>query len=150
VNRDELRSGAMTGMLAAASTSGALIALGKRTATAATPFNVIASHLLGSRAADVTGFVPGITLTGVAVHVVVTTLLGASIVGIVSRRLAPLWFASAAISLLCCLLSIGIARRGGASLAQLFSLGNLTVYFLVLALSLAVGMRLAPPSPATD
>lgn len=150
MNRDELSSGATAGALAAASTSGALIALGKRTATAATPFNVIASHLIGSRAADVTGFVPHVTLTGVAVHVVVTTLLGATIAGIVRRRLAPLWFASIAVSLLCCLVSIGIARRGGASLAQLFSVGNLAVYFLVLSLSLAAGMRFAPSPRATD
>ncbi len=150
MNRGELSSGWAAGVLVAASTSGALIALGKRTATASTPFNVIASHLLGSPAADVTGFVPHITLTGVAVHVGVTTLLGASIVGIVRRRFAPLWFASAAVSLLCCLVSIGIARRGGASLAQLFSVGNLAVYFFVLAISLAVGTRFAAPPRAAD
>ena len=150
MNRDELSSGAVAGVLVAASTSGALIALGKRTATASTPFNVIASHLLGSRAADVTGFVPHITLTGVGVHVVVTALLGASIVEIVRRRLAPLGVASAAVSLLCCLVSIGIARRGGASLAQLFSVGNLAVYFIVLALSFAMATRFAPSRRATN
>jgi hypothetical protein len=150
VNRDELSSGAAVGILAAASTSGALIALGKRTGTVVRPFNVIASHLLGPRAADSFGFVSRITLPGVAVHVVVTTLLGVVILAIVRRRLAPVWVASAAGSMLCCLVSIGIARRGSPSLAQLFSVGDLAVYFVVLALSLAVGIRFALPSPAID
>jgi hypothetical protein len=150
VNRDELRSGAAVGILAAASTSGALIALGKRTGTVVRPFNVIASRLLGPPAADAFGFVSRITLTGVVVHVVVTTLLGVAILAIVRRRLAPGWLASSAGSLLCCLVSIGIARRGAPSLAQLFSVGDLAVYFAALALSLAIGIRFALPTPAID
>ena len=148
MNRDELRSGAIAGALAAASTSGALIALGKRTGTVARPFNVIASHLLGPGAADSFVFVPRITLIGIAVHLVLTTLLGILILEIVKRRLSSLWVATAGISLLCGLVSIGVARRGAPSLAQLFSLGDLVVYFVVLALSLAVGTRFAlrPPT----
>jgi hypothetical protein len=150
VNREEFSSGAAAGILAAASTSGALIALGKRTGTAARPFNVVASHLLGARAADAFGFVPRITLTGIAAHVVATTLLGVVILRIVRRRLAPIWLASAGASLLCCLVSIGIARRGNPSVAQLFPVGDLAVYFVVLALSLAIGIRFALPSAAID
>jgi hypothetical protein len=150
VNRDELSSGSTAGILAAASTGGALIALGKRTGTAVRPFNVIASHLLGARAADSFGFVPRITLTGVALHVFVTTLLGVLILGIVKRRLAPAWLASAGTALLCCLVSIGLARRGDPSLAQLFSVGDLAVYFLVLAVSLVLGVRFAVPLPRHD
>ena len=150
MNRDELSSGSTAGILAAASTGGALIALGKRTGTAVRPFNIIASHLLGAPAGDAFGFVPRITLTGVALHVVFTTLLGVLILEIVKRRLAPAWLAGAGVSLFCCLVSIGLARRGDPSLAQLFSLGDLTVYFLVLAVSLVVGMRFARPSPRID
>ena len=150
MNRDELRSGATAGVLAAASTTGALIALGKRTGTAARPFNVIASHLLGSQAADAFGFVPHITLAGVGIHVVLTTLLGVVLLGIVRLRPFPPWLASAAISLLCCLISVGIARRGSPSLARLFSVGDLAVYFVALALSLAMGIRFALPPSADD
>lgn len=149
MNRDELRSGATAGVLAAGATSGALIALGRRTGTVARPFNVVASHLLGPRAADSFGFVPGITLTGVAVHVALTTALGVAILAIVRRGLAPLWPASVALSLLCCLVSIGIARRGSPSLAQLLPVGDLVVYFIVLTVSLVLGIRFALPSSAT-
>ena len=138
------------GLLAAASTSGALVALGRRAATAARPFNIIASHLLGFRAADAYGFVPRITLTGVALHVVATTLLGVVILRIVRQQRAPIWLASVGVSLLWCLVSIGIARRGSPSVAQLFAVGDLAVYFVVLALSLAIGIRFALPALAID
>ena len=146
MNRHELRAGAAAGLLAASASAGTLIAIGRRASTAARPFNVIASHVIGSRAADSFGFVAAITLTGVVLHVALTVVLGIVALGIVGRRLAPAWLASAAMSLLLGLISVGLARRGTPSLAQLFSLGDLLAYYLILATSLVVGIRFALPS----
>jgi hypothetical protein len=150
VNRHELRSGTAAGFLAAAATTGALIAIGRRTGTGARPFNIIASHALGSRAADAFGFVPLVTLTGVALHLALTTLLGIICLGIVRSRLSPAWLTAAGLSLLCGLVSVGMARRGGMSLAALLSAGDLLLYYLVLAVSLVAGIRFALPTSAVD
>jgi hypothetical protein len=143
VNRDDLRAGIPAGFLAATATAGALIAIGSRSSTAAKPFNVIASHLLGASRADVSGFVAGITIPGIALHIVLTTILGILVVVIVRRRLAPLWLTAISAALLCALVSAGIARRGGTSLAQILTLGDLLIFYLVLGASLALGIRFA-------
>jgi hypothetical protein len=150
VNPDELRSGAAAGFLASAATAGTLIAIGRRIATASRPFNIIASHVVGSRAAGAFGFVPLITISGVVLHIVITTLLGMVTLSIVRRRLLSLWQTSAGLSLLSALISIGIARRGGASLAALFPTGDLLVYYIVLAAGLILGIRFALPKSALD
>jgi hypothetical protein len=153
VNRDELRSGALAGFLSAAATGGALIAIGRRMGTGSRPFNIIAAHALGARAAEVLGFVPLVTLTGVLLHAVVTTMLGVLGFSIVRVRLSPAWLVATGLSLLSGLVSIGIARRGGTSLASIFPAGDLVVYHLILAASLVAGIRfslpnLAPSDPA--
>ena len=149
MNRDEVISGARAGLLAAASTAGALVAIGGRTATASRPFNIIASHLLGPTAADMFGFVPRVTLVGLAIHAILTAIVGVIILGVVRRGLAPLWLTTTGAAVLCALLSIGIARRGGLSLAELFPIGDVLVYYLILGLSLGVGIRVALPPAAT-
>jgi hypothetical protein len=143
VIRNGLRAGVTAGFLAATATAGTLIAVGRRTSTAARPFNVIASHLLGASRADAWGFVAGVTIAGIAVHVVLTSLLGVIVGEIVGRRLAPLWATATAASLMSALVSIGIARRGGNSLAAILPLGDLLVFYVTLALALVVGIRFA-------
>jgi hypothetical protein len=149
VNRDELRSGASAGFLAAAATTGTLIVIGARTATAWRPFNLIASHVLGSRAAEAIGFVPSVTIAGIILHLLIVVLLGVIVLGIVRSGVSPLLPTTLAVTVLCCLLSIGMARRGGVSLATLFPLGDLLVYYVALGISLMAGIRFALPSPAT-
>jgi hypothetical protein len=148
VNRDELRSGATAGLLAAGATAGALIALGKRSGAASRPFNIIASHLLGPRVAESFGWNPAVTLTGVVLHITLTTALGVAVLAIVRRKLASLWVASFGLSLLSSLVSVGIARRGLPSLAEVFPVGDLVVYFITLAIALVAGIRFALPSSA--
>jgi hypothetical protein len=150
VNRHELRSGYSAGVVAAAATAGTLVAIGRRTATASQPFNIIASHVVGARAGGAFGFLPAVTIVGVVFHFTFTTLLGIITLALVRRRLAPLWLACAGLSLLCALISIGIARRGGFSLAALFSTGDLLLYYAVLAASLFAGIRFALPPSALD
>jgi hypothetical protein len=140
--RDDLRTGVPAGLLAATATGGALIAVGHRTATASRPFNVIAMHLLGTRG-NMLGFVAAVTLTGLLLHVVITTASGIVAASIANRRLAPSWVIACGISLLMALVSVGVARRGGASLAAIFTVGDLVVFYLTMALALMVGMRIA-------
>ena len=149
MNRVDLRVGVSAGLLAATATAGALIAIGHRAATVARPFNVIAGHLLGVQKSDAYGFVPGITVPGIALHVLLTVLAGIA-VAMIARRFAPAWLASLAVAVLCALVSVGIARRGGSSLARILPTGELVVFYLILAITLAVGIRLAFFDRATD
>jgi hypothetical protein len=140
--RDDLRAGIPAGLLAATATGGALLAVGHRSATAARPFNIIAMHLLGDRA-NMLGFVAGITLTGLLVHFILTTLVGVVTAAIANRRLAPAWAVASGVSMLMALISIGIARRGGLSLAAVLTIGDLLVFYLTMAIALMIGMRIA-------
>jgi hypothetical protein len=143
VKRVDLRIGISTGLLAATATSGALVAIGSRTATVARPFNAIAGHLLGASRAGAYGFVAGVTITGVVIHVLLTVTAGVAVSFLVRRGIAAGWLASAVIAMLGALVSIGIARRGGSSLAQVLPLGDLVLFYFLLAVSLAVGIRFA-------
>ena len=143
VNRVDLRVGVSAGLLTATATAGALIAIGHRAATVARPFNVIAGHLLGVQKSDAYGFVPAITIPGIAIHVLLTTLAGISVVVVARRRFAPAWLASVAVATLSALVSVGIARRGGASLARVLPVGDLVLFYLIFAAALMLGIRLA-------
>jgi hypothetical protein len=143
VNRVDLRVGISAGLLGATATSGALIAIGSRAATVARPFNAIAGHIIGVQRSDALGFVPRITITGVALHVVFLTVAGIVVAIVVRRRVAPAWLASLALATLSALASVGIARRGGSSLARVLPVGDLILFYIVVAVSLAVGIRLA-------
>lgn len=142
-NRVDLRVGISAGLLAATATSGALIAIGSRAATVARPFNAIAGHLLGASRSDAFGFVPLITIIGIAIHVLIVTLGGIAVAVVARRRIAPAWAAAAALAALSALVSVGIARRGGSSLARVLPIGDLVLFYVIVALSLAVGIRLA-------
>lgn len=143
MTRPDLRVGISAGLLAATASSGALIAIGSRVATVARPFNAIAGHVLGSRRSDVFAFVPGVTIAGIALHVVLLTLAGLVVAFVVRRRMVPGWVASAALATLSALISVGIARRGGSSLARVLPVGDLILFYMVVAVSLGVGIRLA-------
>jgi hypothetical protein len=143
VNRVDLRVGLSAGLLTATATAGALIAIGHRAATVARPFNAIAGHLLGVQKSDAYGFVPGITIPGIAIHVLLSTLAGVAVVMVARRRFAPAWLASVAVATLSALVSVGIARRGGSSLARVLAMGDLVLFYIVFAAALALGIRLA-------
>jgi hypothetical protein len=143
VNRDELRVGASAGLLAATATSGALVAIGSRAATVARPFNAIAGHLIGVQRSDAFGFVPSITIPGVLLHLLLVMLAGITVAVVARRGIAPAWAVSAAIAVLSALVSVGLARRGGASLARILPVGDLVLFYVTLAVTLAVGIRLA-------
>jgi hypothetical protein len=143
VNRDDLRVGVSTGLLAATASAGALIVIGSRSATVARPFNAIAGHVLGASRVAVYGFVPSVTITGVFLHVLLVTLAGVVVAVVARRGFAPAWAAAGAIATLAGLVSVGVARRGGSSLAGVLPIGDLLSFYVLLALALVVGMRLA-------
>jgi hypothetical protein len=150
VNRHDLRVGVPAGILAATATSGALIAIGVRASTAARPFNEIAGHMLGAQRASVFGFVPSVTITGIALHLFLMTLAGIAVAAIARRRIAPAWVATVIVTLLSALVSVGLARRGGASLARLLAVGDLALYYITFAAALVIGIRLAFFDRTTD
>ena len=150
VNRHDLRVGVPAGILAATATSGALIAIGLRVSTAARPFNEIAGHVLGTQRAGAFGFVPSVTITGIALHVLLMILAGIAVAVVARRRIAPDWVATLILTLLSALVSVGIARRDGASLARLLAVGDLVLFYATLAVSLVVGIRLAFFEPTRD
>jgi hypothetical protein len=139
----DLRAGVSAGLLSATATSGALIAIGSRAATVARPFNAIAGHVLGVRRSDAYDFVPLVTITGIALHVVLLTLAGIVIAFVARRRIAPGWLAATALATLSALVSVGVATRGGSSLARVLPVGDLVLFYMMVAISLGVGIRLA-------
>jgi hypothetical protein len=149
VNRDELWSALRAATIAAAATAGVLIGIGRRDLTAWYPFNVAASHVLGARAAAVYGFAVPITVVGILVHFAVVAVLSVILLALVRRNRAPLWPSAAGLSLFIALISMGLARRGTPALAGILPVGDLTLYFVLLAASLGVGMRFALPKEAT-
>jgi hypothetical protein len=143
VNRDDLCVGASAGLLAATATSGALVAIGSRAATVFRPFNAIAGHLMGVQRSDAYGFVPSITIPGVLLHLILVMLAGITVAIVARRGIAPAWAAASAIAALSALVSVGLARRGSSSLARIIPVGDLVLFYVTLAVTLAVGIRLA-------
>ena len=92
---------------------------------------------------DAFGFVPGVTILGIALHVLLVTLAGVAVASVARRRLAPAWAAALALSTLSALVSAGIARRGGSSLARVLPVGDLILFYLLLAATLTIGIRIA-------
>lgn len=148
MNRDELWSALRAAGIAAAATTGVLIGIGRRDATPWYPFNVAASHMLGARAAASFGFVPA-TVVGLLVHLAIIAALSVVLLTAVRRRRAPLWVAAAGLALFAALISMGLARRGSPALAGILPVGDLVLYYVLLAASLGVGMRFALPREAT-
>src|SRR5215218_2610069 len=70
------RRGIEAGLVASSAVLGLLIGIGRRAGTAFRPLNATAYSLLGTRADGVWGFDAIVTLTGVVVVLVVSTLAG--------------------------------------------------------------------------
>ncbi|HEY6218992.1 MAG TPA: hypothetical protein VIV65_02975 [Gemmatimonadaceae bacterium] len=132
------------GSIAAAATTGALIGLGRRDATAARVFNVIGAHVLGSAGVSSFHFGPG-TVAGILFHLVFTITLGVLILYLTTQRRLPLWPTAFGLAVLSALVSIGLARRSLPSLGLILPIGDLVAYYVVLAVSLGVGIRFAFP-----
>lgn len=142
VRRDWILPGLVSGVLAASSTAGALVAFGIHLGTPARPFNAIGALLLGPGAAQIYGFSAGPTIAGVLLEIAATIACGLLHARLVARRGGhlALWSIAIAAGALC---TSWILARFGVGLAALLPVGNLVVLAVVLALSLAIGIRFA-------
>ncbi|HKO16946.1 MAG TPA: hypothetical protein VJU87_11955 [Gemmatimonadaceae bacterium] len=144
MRRDWILAGLTTGVLAASSTAGALLAFGLRLGTPARPFNAIGALLLGGDAMQVFGFAAGPTLVGVLLHLVAVVACGVLYAALVGRKGHSVAWAIV-LAILALAASWAIGHSLGVGLAPLLPLGNLIVLGVVLALSLPIGMRFAFP-----
>ena len=138
------------GSIAAAATTGALVGLGRRDATPVRVFNAVGAHVIRPSSIEGFRFGPG-TVAGILFHLVVTAALGVVLVYLTRDRRLPVWPATTGLAVLCALVSIGLARRSLPSLALILPVGDLIAYYVVLTISLAVGIRFAfPPRRILD
>ena len=134
------------GVVAASATAGALLRIGIRDGMPARPFNAIASVIAGASAAETWGFA-GVTLVGVAAHVVATVAWALVAEWLVERGIATRWVAAGVVALAWLAFSTAIGRIVGNGLSDVVDLGDRITIALVLAITLALGMRLAFSSP---
>lgn len=135
----------ITGAIAASATAGALVGFGIRAGTPARAFNAIASFVLGDRARGVWGWVSTVTLTGIAVHVAIMVGWGV-LFAFLAGRMRGWQFAATAAGVALGAWAVTrfvVLHRVGPTVAEVLGPGQLLGLHLVLAVSLAVGMRFA-------
>lgn len=146
VSRAQLRSGLVAGAVGAAATAGALLGIGLRLRTPARPFNAIASHLVGPSAIGMWSFHPIVTVVGLALHLILCCACGVVFVYVIDHVDQPRWMVAAEVAFGALIVSLANARLVGTGLAALLSMGDLIVCDVVLAVALALGIRLASPT----
>ena len=130
--------------LLAASSLGILLGVGRRSGTAWRALNAAAHVVLGSRADDVWGFQPDVTLVGCAVVLAVSAMAGVAIAELTStRRTIFRTMATGAVVLLGYLVHVHIVARTPGGLAALLTLGELRVLYGGGAIAAVAGMRYA-------
>ncbi len=127
--------------LAAAATTGALIAIGHRLGGATLPFAVIGGALLHRTAS---GVAFGLVLTGFIAHVVAVFAWSAIAVWLVRVRRWRLWLAAISVALAAHLFAWIDAWWTGRGLASVLPLGDRLLLAVVFAGALILGMRFAP------
>jgi hypothetical protein len=140
VPREPLSPTSTAGGLAAAATTGALIAIGHRAGSIDAPFAAIGAVLLPQLS---TGAMMGLVLTGLLLHVVGVFVWATVSVWFAEHQRWRLVSAAAVAAVAQFALSWIVAWSMGRGLASVLALGDRLVYALVLWLSLAVGMRFA-------
>jgi len=133
-------TGIIVGGVAAAATTGALIAMGHRIGSAALPFASISATLFRGTVAS--GAV-GLVFTGIVLHVTAIFVWSVVFVWLVERLRWSSIVAGALIGAAHFSLSWLVAWGTGAGLASILPLGDRIVFALILFASLVVGMRFA-------
>lgn len=135
-------SGVATGSVAAAATTGALVAMGHRLGSIALPFAAIGAVLFRR---TVTAESAVLVFTGLVLHVTIVFLWSVVFVFLVRRAqwsdvLAAIVIAGGAL-----VTSRFVTSFTGAGIASVLQLGDQLVLAVVYALALVVGMRFAFP-----
>jgi hypothetical protein len=128
-------TGVIVGGVAAAATTGALIAMGHRIGSAAIPFAAISATLFRRTAASGAA---GLVFTGVVLHITAMFVWW-----LVERLRWSSIVAGAFIGAAQFALSWLVAWGSGEGLATILPLGDRIVFALILTASLVVGMRFA-------
>jgi hypothetical protein len=139
-----MRQGARAGVIAAAATLGALVGFGQARGAPLKPLNTIAHMVFGTRAYYMTGFDWGVTPVALALHVAALVAL-AVIFALLAGRLrgARLLLTALVYSGLVFLVNRYVAPpRMMPGIETSLSSPELGVIYLVLALSLALGVRM--------
>jgi hypothetical protein len=140
VTAGPVSTGVIVGGVAAAATTGALIAMGHRMGNAALPFAAISATLFRRMAAS--GAV-GLVFSGIVLHVTAIYVWSVVFVWLVERLRWSSIASAAFISAAHFSLSWLVAWGTGTGLAATLPLGDRIVFALILFASLVVGMRFA-------
>ncbi len=132
-------TGVIVGGVAAAATTGALIAMGHRVGSAGIPFAAISATLFHR----VAGGAAGLVFTGVVLHITAMFVSSVVFVWLVERARWSSIVAGAFIGAAQFTLSWLVARGTGEGLASILPLGDRIVFAFILSASLVVGMRFA-------
>ena len=152
VLRERVRHGIAAGLIAAAATAGVLIGFGLARRQPLRPLNAVAHMLAGSRAFYVSGFDAVVTPLALLLHVGSVVLWGVVFAAAGARlRGGRLWAGAA-------LLAAGafvvdttlVPARLRPGFETLLSTGELAALYVVLATSLAIGLRWSAPSRVVE
>jgi hypothetical protein len=142
VLRERLSEGIRTGVVAAAATIGVLIGFGIVRGAPLLPLNSIAHTAFGTRAYLIQGFDPVLTSVAVIFHVL-SVVLWAIVFALVAARLRGLALLVASLVLALVAYVVDqhlVTERLRPGFEEALSTPELTLVYLVLALSLALGL----------
>jgi hypothetical protein len=142
-DRGNFPSSAPLGLVVAAATTGALIAIGHRLGAVGLPFAAIAAALL-RRTATIAD--PELVTLGFGLHLVMTLAWSALFAWLVRSRQWSVGIAAMVIAVLAHIANWIVAWRTGNGLASVLPLGDRIVFAVVFAAALAIGIRFALPS----
>ncbi|HET7553879.1 MAG TPA: hypothetical protein VFK04_21485 [Gemmatimonadaceae bacterium] len=140
---ERVRRGVQAGIVAWAATLGVLVGFGRSRGAALQPLNSIAHPFFGTRALLMQGFDWAITPAALLLHLAVFVALGV-IFALIAARLRGLRLVGAAVAyaLLIWLVNrLMLPMVFSSGLVQLLSPWEMGVFYLVMALALALGIR---------
>jgi hypothetical protein len=128
------------GLVVAAATTGALIAIGRRLGSVGLPFAATAAALLRRTA---TSSDPALVTLGVGLHIVLTLAWSALFAWLVRARRWSVATASLVVVVVAHTINWLVAWRTGNGLASVLPLGDRIIFAVVFAAALAIGIRFA-------
>jgi hypothetical protein len=141
---ERLRQGVQAGIVAWAATLGVLVGFGRSRGAVLQPLNAIAHVFFGTRALLMQGFDWMVTPSALLLHLVALATWGV-VFALLAGRLRGLRLVAAAIAyalLLWLVNRLILPSVLSVGLAQLLSPWEIGVFYLVLALALALGVRM--------
>ena len=139
--RQAISPSVVVGGVAAAATTGALVAIGHRLGDAGWPFAAIGDALL--HRSSLGGGIAAVVVVGVLIHVAITFVWAAVFVWLIERWRVRDWIAGVVVAVAQLVLSWLVAVSTGSGIATVLPFGDRAIVAVVLGIALVVGMRLA-------